>query len=69
MRVFAVSAVERQQLLAALMLLVMALFVARGYPPAARWRNHLRIGSIVLFCIAAGLVFIEIVLWLTVRAR
>ena len=33
------TAIDQQQMLAALMLLVMALLVASGYPPVARWRR------------------------------
>jgi len=57
------SAFERQQMLAALMFLVMALFVASGYPPAARWRREIRIAAIVLFCVAVVIALIEIAMW------
>jgi hypothetical protein len=58
------SPYERHQTLAALMLLVVALFVSSGFPPAARWRRPLQIGTIVLFAIALTLVLVEIGLWL-----
>ena len=57
------SAFERQQMFSALMLLVIALFVARGFPPLARWHRHLRIGAVLLFCIAAGWALVEIAVW------
>lgn len=63
------SGFERHQLLSALILLAMALFVWGGFPPAARWRRELRIATIVLFCAAAGWVFFEIGAWLMMRGR
>ena len=56
---------DRQQMLGALMLLVMALFVAGGYPPAARWRPQLRIAAIVLFVAAVVMALVEIAMWLS----
>ena len=56
----AVSGFERQQMFSALILLVIALFVAGGFPPAARWRRELRIAAIVAFCAALGWALIEI---------
>jgi hypothetical protein len=58
-----VSGFERQQMFLALILLVMALFVAGAYPPAARWRRQLRIATIVAFCAAVGWALMEIGLW------
>jgi hypothetical protein len=52
-------------MLSALILLVIALFVSSGFPPAARWRRQLRIGTLVLFCLAAAFVLVEILLWAT----
>ena len=43
---------DPQRLFAALMLLVMALFLASGYLPAAPWRRHLRRAAIVGFLLA-----------------
>ena len=60
---------ERQQLLSALILLVIALFVAGALPPAARWRRELRIGAIVAFCAACGWALLEIGLWWMAGAR
>ena len=57
------SAFERQQMLAVLMFLVMALFVSSGYPPAARWRREIRIAAIVLFFVAVAIALIEIGMW------
>ena len=55
---------ERQQALSALLAAVMALFVASGYPPAARWRRQIRGAAIVLFLIALGAAIVEVVFWL-----
>ena len=63
------SSFERQQMFSVLVLLAMALFVAGGYPPAARWRRQLRIATIVLFCAAAGWALAEIGLWWITGAR
>jgi hypothetical protein len=57
------SAFERQQMLAALMFLVMALFVGSGYPPAVRWRRELRIAAIALFFVAIAIALIEMAMW------
>ncbi|HEX2150630.1 MAG TPA: hypothetical protein VHG31_01370 [Stellaceae bacterium] len=54
---------ERDQMFSALMLLVIALFVAGAFPPAARWRRELRIGAIVAFCVAFGWALVEIGSW------
>ena len=63
------SGFERQRMLSALILLVIALFVAGGFPPAARWRRELRLAAIVAFCAAFGWALVEIGLWLTADAR
>ena len=63
------SGFERQRMLSALILLVIALFVAGAYPPAARWRRELRFAAIVAFCAAVFWVLVEIGLWLTAGAR
>jgi hypothetical protein len=60
----AVSGFERQRMLSALILLVIALFVAGAYPPAARWRGELRVAAVLGFCAALGWALIEIGLWL-----
>ena len=54
------SGFERQRMLSALVLLVIALFVAAGLPPAPHWRRELRIGAIVAFCAAVGWAVVEI---------
>jgi len=48
----------------ALILLVIALYVAAGFPPAARWRRELRLGAVVAFCAALGWALIEIGRWM-----
>jgi hypothetical protein len=58
------SGFERHQALAALTMLVAALFVASGYPPAARWRRQLRRAAILLFLIALGVALVEVAIWL-----
>lgn len=63
------SGFERQRMLSALILLVIALFVAGAYPPAARWRRELRLAAIIAFFAAAFWVLAEIGLWLTAAAR
>lgn len=55
---------ERHQALAALTALVAAVFVASGYPPAARWRRQLRRAAILLFLIALGVALAEVAIWL-----
>ena len=55
---------ERHQALAALTALVAAVFVASGYPPAARWRRQLRRAAILLFLIALGVAMAEVAIWL-----
>jgi hypothetical protein len=60
---------DRQQLLSALILVVMALFVSAGLPPAARWRRQLRLAAIVGFFIALAVALAEIVVWWTGLGR
>ena len=48
----------------ALTMLVAALFVASGYPPAARWRRQLRGAAILAFLIALGAALVEVAIWL-----
>ena len=59
---------NRQRLLSALMLLVVALFVSSGYTPAARWRRQLRIAAITVFAIAVAFALAQIGWWLAARA-
>jgi hypothetical protein len=60
---------DRQRLLTALILVVMALFVSSGLTPAARWRRGLRLAAIVGFCVALAAALAEIVWWWTGPAR
>jgi len=60
---------ERQRMLSALILLVIALFVAGAFPPAARWRRELRLGAIIAFCAAVGWASLEVGLWWMADAR
>lgn len=55
---------DRQRLLTALMLVVMALFVFAGTPFAARWRRQLRLAAIIGFVVAVALALGEIAFWL-----
>jgi hypothetical protein len=59
---------DRQQLLTALILVVTALFVASGLPPALRWRRQLRLAAIVGFLVALAAALAEIALWWAGRA-
>jgi len=54
---------DRQRLFTALILAVMALFVASGLPPALRWRRQLRLLAIVGFLAALAAALAEIALW------
>jgi hypothetical protein len=54
---------DRQQILSALILLVIALFVSAGFPLAARWRRELRLVAIVAFGAAVFWAMIEVALW------
>ena len=62
--IFKVSLLERQQALSALLAAVMALFVASGYAPLARWRRRLRAAAIVVFLIALAAALAEVGWWL-----
>ncbi len=57
------NGLDRQRLLAGLMLLVMALFVSAGLPRAARWRGRLRLAAIIGFLVAVAAALAEIALW------
>ena len=59
------AGIEAQQLFAALVLLIMALFVGSGYRQAGRWRRPLRIAAIVLFCLAALFAALQTAEWLS----
>ena len=60
---------DRQRLLTALILLVMALFVASRVPPATRWRHKLRFAAIAVFFVTLALALAEIALWWTRPGR
>jgi hypothetical protein len=64
-----VNGIERQRLLNALILVVMALFVGGGLPQTARWRRPMRLAAIAGFLIAVVLTFAEIVVWWTGPTR
>jgi hypothetical protein len=59
---------DRQRLFTAFILVVMALFVASGLPPAQRWRRQLRLAAIVGFLVALAAALAEIALWWSGRA-
>lgn len=57
------NAFDRQRLVAALTLLVVALFVSGGVAPAARWRRALRRAAILAFALAVAAALGEIAWW------
>ena len=57
------TAVDRQQLLSALLLVVMALFVSAAAPFGGRWRRTLRLAAIIGFGVAVALALVEINIW------
>jgi hypothetical protein len=59
-----VSGINEQQMFSALILLVIALFVASGVPPATRWRRELRFAAIAAFGAAVFWALIKIAFWL-----
>jgi hypothetical protein len=59
---------ERQQWLAALLLLITALFVSAGLPLAARWRRSLKYAAIGLFLLAFAATIVAIARWLAAAA-
>ncbi|MGC2415248.1 MAG: hypothetical protein WA459_21435 [Stellaceae bacterium] len=54
---------DRQRMLSALILVVIALFVSAGSPFAGRWRRELRIATIVVFFIGLAAALVDIVYW------
>jgi len=54
---------DRQRLLSALILVVIAAFVASGLRIPARWRRRLRLAAIGGFVVAVAAVLVEIVIW------
>lgn len=63
------NGIDRQRLLSALILLVIALFVASGLPPAVRWRRSVRLAAIGGFLVAVVLALAEIAVWWTGPGR
>jgi hypothetical protein len=63
------NGIDRQRLLSALILAVMAAFVTSGLPQAARWRRPIRLSAIAGFLIAVVLALAQIVVWLTGPGR
>ena len=57
------NSLDRQRLFTALILTIMALFVASGVPFATRWRRVLRLAAILGFALALGAALVEIVWW------
>jgi hypothetical protein len=58
------SPFERQQMLSALMMLVMALFVGSGFVPTGRPRMLVRTAAIVLFALVALVAVVEAAFWI-----
>jgi hypothetical protein len=58
-----------QQWVAALGLLVAALFVSSGLPIAPQWRRRLRIAAIGVFFVAMVVAIVQTVLWLAGCSR
>jgi hypothetical protein len=54
---------DRQRAFSAVILLVMALFVAAGVAPEAGWRRWLRNAAVIGFGIAVLAALIEVMLW------
>ena len=55
---------DTERLWSALVVVVMALFVASGLPGVGVWRRPLRVAALVGFAVAAALALGESVLWL-----
>jgi len=58
-----------QQWLAAMVLVVTALFVAGGLPIAEQWRRRFRTAAIGAFVLAMVVALLEIALWLFAGGR
>ena len=63
------NGLDRGQILTALTLLVMALFVSSGMPGLGRWRRPIRLAAIGLFAICLAYVIVEVVVWLSIADR
>jgi hypothetical protein len=55
---------DQGEMLSALILAVMALFVASGQPQAGRWRRTLRLAALLAFALAVAAALIEVGWWL-----
>ena len=55
---------DRGEMLSALILAVMALFVASGQPFAGRWRRTMRLAALLAFALAVAAALIEVGWWL-----
>jgi hypothetical protein len=60
---------DQGEMLSALILLVMALFVASGQVPAGCWRQRLRLATLIAFALAIGAALFEIGQWLAGRSQ
>ncbi len=60
----AMNGFDRQRMITALILLVMAAFVTSQYGPAVRWRRRLRVIAVGGFAVGVLLALGEIALWL-----
>lgn len=54
---------DRQQMLSALILVVIVLFVSAGAPFGVRWRRELRLAALVVFFIGLAAALIDIFFW------
>ena len=59
---------DRGEMLSALTLMVMALFVASGQVPPGHWRRRLRLLTLLSFALAVGAALYEIGRWLAGRS-
>jgi hypothetical protein len=60
---------SEQQWIAALALMVAALFVSAGLPLAPQWRRRFRIAAIGVFIVAIVVVIVQIARWLADGGR
>ena len=57
------------QWLAALALMVAALFVSAGLPIASQWRRRFRVAAISVFFVAMVVAIVQTAIWLTGSSR
>jgi hypothetical protein len=55
---------DQGEMLSALILVVMALFIASGQPFAGRWRRTMRLAAMIAFALAVVAALIEVGWWL-----